>query len=130
MLAEKNIYVATVMQLFYSAYYVWRLSMAKNATINMRVDGSLKSDVERILNALGISTTEAINMFFKRIRLSKGIPFPLQMSDEEFRSYLAECPNENETIDPEEHHQIKIARAEISEGKVFSFDEIKRTLGS
>ena len=48
--------------------------MAKNATINMRVDASLKTDVEQILHALGISTTEAINMFLNRVRLSR-IPF-------------------------------------------------------
>jgi DNA-damage-inducible protein J len=103
--------------------------MAKNATINMRVDASLKTDVERILHALGISTTEAINMFLNRIRLSKGIPFPVQMSDEEFRRYLAECPLDDEPISPEEDNFIKVARSEITEGKVTSFDEIKRTLG-
>lgn len=103
--------------------------MAKNATINMRVDASLKSDVERILHALGISTTEAINMFLNRVRLSKGIPFPVQMNDEEFRRYLAECPFEDEAVSPEEFSYIKAARSEITEGKVISFDEIKRTLG-
>ena len=92
--------------------------MAKNATINMRVDASLKTDVERILHALGISTTEAINMFLNRVRLSKGIPFPVQMSDDEFRSYLAECSSEDEEISPEEDSQIKAARKEIKENKV------------
>lgn len=103
--------------------------MAKNATINMRVDASLKTDVERILHALGISTTEAINMFLNRVRLSNGIPFSVQMTDEEFRRYLAECPLDDEAISPEENHYIKAARNEITEGKVTSFDEIKRTLG-
>lgn len=103
--------------------------MAKNATINMRVDASLKTDVEQILQALGISTTEAINMFLNRVRLSRGIPFSVQMSDEEFRRYLAECPFDDEAISPEEASSIKTARSEITEGKVISFDEIKRTLG-
>jgi len=103
--------------------------MAKNATINMRVDASLKTDVERILHVLGISTTEAINMFLNRVRLSKGIPFPVQMSDDEFRSYLAECSSEDEAISTEEANQIKLAQDEIRENKVVSFDEIKRSLG-
>lgn len=103
--------------------------MAKNATINMRVDASLKTDVEQILQALGISTTEAINMFLNRIRFSKGIPFPVQMSDEEFRSYLAKCPLEDEAISPVEESWIKTARSEIRENKVVNFDQIKRTLG-
>ena len=103
--------------------------MAKNATINMRVDASLKTDVERILHVLGISTTEAINMFLNRVRLSKGIPFPVQMSDDEFRSYLVECPSEDEAISTEEVNQIKLAQNEIRENKVVSFDEVKRSLG-
>ena len=103
--------------------------MAKNATINMRVDANLKTDVEQILHALGISTTEAINMFLNRVRLSKGIPFPVQMTEEEFRCYLAESPGEDEDITPEEHDSITAARKEITENKVISFDEIKRTLG-
>jgi addiction module RelB/DinJ family antitoxin len=103
--------------------------MAKNATINMRVDASLKTDVERILHVLGISTTEAINMFLNRVRLSKGIPFPVQMSDDEFRSYLVACTSEDEAISTEEANQIKLAQNEIRENKVVSFDEIKRSLG-
>lgn len=103
--------------------------MAKNATINMRVDASLKTDVERILHMLGISTTEAINMFLNRVRLSKGIPFPVQMSDDEFRSYLAACSSEDEAISTEEVNQIKLAQNEIRENKVVSFDEVKRSLG-
>lgn len=46
----------------------------------------MPGDVERILHVLGISTTEAINLFLNRVRLSKGIPFPVQMSDDEFRN--------------------------------------------
>lgn len=67
-------------------------------------------------------------MFLNRIRLSKGIPFPVQMTDEEFRSYLAACPLEEEEISSEEDSFIKAARNEITEGKVISFDEIKRSL--
>jgi addiction module RelB/DinJ family antitoxin len=104
--------------------------MAKNATINMRVDASLKADVEQILRALGISTTEAINMFLNRVRLSKGIPFPVQMTENEFRRYLAECPVEDEEVSAEESTQITAAREEISEKRVVSFDDIKRTHGS
>lgn len=103
--------------------------MAKNATINMRVDASLKTDVERILHALGLSTTEAINMFLNRVRLSRGIPFPVQMSDDEYRRYLAECSSEDEAISQEEANQIKLAQNEIKENKVVSFDEVKRSLG-
>lgn len=84
----------------------------------MRVDASLKTDVERILHALGISTTEAINMFLNRVRLSKGIPFSVQMTDDEFRRYLAECPLDDEAISQEEDSSIKAVLGKITEGKV------------
>jgi hypothetical protein len=54
-------------------------------------------------------------MFLNRVRLSKGIPFPVQMSDDEFRSYLAECASEDEAITTEEANQIKLAQNEIRE---------------
>jgi hypothetical protein len=51
------------------------------------------------------------------------------MSDEEFRSYLAECSSEDEAISTDEANQIKLAQDEISENKVVSFDGIKQSLG-
>jgi DNA-damage-inducible protein J len=39
----------------------------------------LKSEVEALLEQLGVTTTDAINMFFSQIRLRKGIPFSIDM---------------------------------------------------
>ena len=39
----------------------------------------LKSEVEALLEQLGVTTTDAINMFFSQIRLRKGIPFSIEM---------------------------------------------------
>ena len=39
----------------------------------------LKSEVEALLKQLGVTTTDAITMFFSQIRLRKGIPFPIDM---------------------------------------------------
>ena len=49
--------------------------MAKTAMITTRVDPDLKSDVEKVLGKLGISTTEAINLFLSQVRLRRGLPF-------------------------------------------------------
>ena len=57
--------------------------MAKNATISMRIDDQLKSDVETIFHQLGLTTSEAIKIFFAAVRNRKGLPFQLQLASEQ-----------------------------------------------
>ena len=49
--------------------------MQKDSTISLRIDSQLKSEVEEILNNLGIPMTTAITMYFSQIKLRKAIPF-------------------------------------------------------
>jgi DNA-damage-inducible protein J len=53
--------------------------MAKTAMITTRVDPGLKNDAEKVLQKLGISTTEAINLFLSQVRLRKGLPFDVRI---------------------------------------------------
>jgi DNA-damage-inducible protein J len=53
--------------------------VAKTAMITTRVDPDLKSDAEKVLGKLGISTTEAINLFLSQVRLRKGLPFDVKI---------------------------------------------------
>ncbi len=55
--------------------------MAKNATINMRIDEELKAEAERIFRKLGLTTTEAIKIFLSAVRNKKGLPFPVQLEE-------------------------------------------------
>ena len=48
--------------------------MAKSAMIRARVESDLKDEVEQIFRILGLSTTEAINLFYIQVRLRKGLP--------------------------------------------------------
>ncbi|MFI3242280.1 MAG: type II toxin-antitoxin system RelB/DinJ family antitoxin [Alphaproteobacteria bacterium] len=45
--------------------------------INVKVEENLKKDVDAVLNAIGISTTDAVRVFFKRVVMDKGFPFEL-----------------------------------------------------
>jgi DNA-damage-inducible protein J len=49
--------------------------MAKNATIRAGINSELKAEVEELFDKLGLSTTEAINLFYRQVRLRKGLPF-------------------------------------------------------
>ena len=53
--------------------------MAKTAMIVARIEPELKADAEKILKQLGISTTEAINLFLSQIRLQRGLPFEVKI---------------------------------------------------
>ena len=57
--------------------------MALDATVRARIDADLKHDVEKILSEIGISTSQAINMFMKGIKRERGIPFELKIPNEE-----------------------------------------------
>ncbi len=57
--------------------------MAKTAMINARTDKELKEDVEIILKELGISTTEAINIFFRQVKMRRGLPFTVEIPNAE-----------------------------------------------
>ena len=49
--------------------------MEKSATLNLRVNPTLKSDAEVILTRLGIPMSTAIDMFLNQVVLVGGIPF-------------------------------------------------------
>jgi len=57
--------------------------MARTAMINARTERELKNEVEEILRSLGMSTTEAINIFFRQIKLRHGLPFPVEIPNDE-----------------------------------------------
>jgi len=57
--------------------------MAKTAMIRARMEPSLKESVEDIFNKIGLSTTEAITLFYNQVKLHKGIPFELKIPNEE-----------------------------------------------
>jgi len=50
-------------------------NMGKTATVRARVEPTLKEDVEKLFNKMGISTTEAINLFYRQVKLRNGLPF-------------------------------------------------------
>ncbi|MBT1074652.1 type II toxin-antitoxin system RelB/DinJ family antitoxin [Geobacter grbiciae] len=57
--------------------------MPKNSTICLRIDSQLKQESEAVLRRLGLSTSEAIKIFLSAVRNRKGLPFPVQLEDEQ-----------------------------------------------
>ena len=56
--------------------------MAKTATIQTRVDPTVKQNAQIILNKLNISMSEAISMYLSQITLHNGIPFEMKLPND------------------------------------------------
>lgn len=57
--------------------------MAKTAMIRARTEPALKNEVDRILHQLGMTSTEAINLFYRQVKLRKGLPFDIKIPNKE-----------------------------------------------
>lgn len=62
--------------------------MNKTEMIRARMAPDLKHDAEIILQSLGLSTTEAITLFYKQITLQQGLPFEVKLPNAETRAAL------------------------------------------
>lgn len=52
--------------------------------ISTRVDPEILDDAERILAALGINRSLAINMFYRMVVLRKGLPWDVNLDETEY----------------------------------------------
>ena len=55
--------------------------MPKTANLYARIEPDTKEKAERILTALGIPISNAINMFYKQIIMQRGLPFDVKIPD-------------------------------------------------
>ena len=77
--------------------------MEKSATLNLRVNPSLKQSAESVLGRLGIPMSTTVDMFLNQIVLVGGIPFSVTL------------PNASESIDATKMSEDQI-HAKIQRG--------------
>ncbi len=56
--------------------------MGKTFTIRARIEPELKCKAEHIFQQLGLTTTQAITLFYKQVELKKGLPFDVAIPNE------------------------------------------------
>ncbi len=56
--------------------------MSRTATVRARIQPELKTEVEELFDRLGVTTSEAITMFFSQVRIHKGLPFAVEIPNE------------------------------------------------
>ncbi len=58
---------------------MWYIQTMKTSVIHTRIDDELKSKAENILKQVGLSSSEAVRLFYRHIELNNGIPFDVKI---------------------------------------------------
>ena len=53
--------------------------MSKTATVHARIEPRLKRGAEAVLKKLGLTSSDAITLFYSQIKLSNGLPFSVRV---------------------------------------------------
>ena len=69
-----------------------------NATVRARVDENLKYDAEHIFKEIGLNTSQAINIFLKKVVATKGIPFDLKVPSIQLQTAMDEAKSNQGTM--------------------------------
>ena len=56
--------------------------MVKTSTISARIDPELKNRAERVFRELGLTSSQAITLFYKQVELQQGLPFIVRIPNE------------------------------------------------
>ena len=56
--------------------------MAKEAMIRARIEPHLKAEAESIFEELGLSITQAITLFYRQVKLNRGLPFEVRIPNQ------------------------------------------------
>lgn len=89
--------------------------MAKTETLHVRVNENVKENAEATLGMLGISISEAVNMFLCQVNLIGGLPFEVKLP----------APERVIVRSKEELYQkLAEGEADIQNGRLSSADDV------
>jgi DNA-damage-inducible protein J len=55
----------------------------KTTTVRARIEPAVKREAEETLHELGLSASEAINLFYRQIIYNRGLPFEVKLPNRE-----------------------------------------------
>jgi len=65
--------------------------MLKSEVVHTRVTPDLKHSVQAVLGRVGLSTTDAVSLFFHQIVLHDGLPFDVRVPNKATRQAIKEA---------------------------------------
>jgi len=94
--------------------------MVKNETLHIRVNGNVKANAENTLKMLGVSISEAVNMFLCQIPLVGGLPFDVKIPDAPESVFI----RDNADL----YKKLNIGLEQVKEGKTVDADIVMNQL--
>ncbi len=64
--------------------------MPKTEQLNVRMDSAVKTSAEAVFRELGMTSTQAITLFYRQVSLQQGLPFALKIPNEETQAAMRE----------------------------------------
>lgn len=100
--------------------------MSKSANLYVRIEPEIKEQAEKILSTLGISASNAINIFYKQIILQRGVPFEVKIPDS--TSIDISIPRAEELQEELDKGYANVKAGRIKDAKTV-FADIRRDYG-
>ena len=72
--------------------------MHKTDTVRARIEPKLKDKAERVFRKLGLSTTQAITLFYKQVEMRRGLPFDVVVISETTQRTFAATDEGDELV--------------------------------
>ena len=69
--------------------------MVKTSTISARIDPEIKHSAERVFRELGITSSQAITLFYRQVELQQGLPFIVKIPNDVTIKALEEASSRN-----------------------------------
>lgn len=95
--------------------------MAKTSNVFARVEPKIKEQAESVLEELGISMSNAVDMFLRQVILHNGIPFEVKIPKSEPLSYSSLT---KEQFDKE----LQKAVDDVKAGRVYTAEEVEEEM--
>lgn len=80
--------------------------MSKTAQLNIRTNVEVKNQVEHIFKQLGLTHSEAIEIFYRQVILNDGLPFEIKIPKTFNNETIQAIYEVNNNIDTIEHDNI------------------------
>ncbi len=77
-----------------------------DATLTVRTSKTLKEEVGKILDKLGLNHSTAVNIFYHQVLATKGIPFDVKIPNKETLKALEQSRNRKDLIAYENSEEL------------------------
>ena len=67
----------------------------KTSTISARINPALKKKAEEVFKELGLTSSQAITLFYKQVELQKGLPFAVKIPNNSTEQALEDASTRN-----------------------------------